>query len=100
MKVSEYNSPALQALQNLRILSYIGKDEEFNTEADLVGEVLLRASASALMAYETDRCTYEEFCDAAVELEQFCSIYGYDFHEYCYDMESIQSQTQTGGLSR
>ena len=92
MTLKDCTSPAMETLRNYKLASYIAKFEEFETEEEIVGEILSRSSASALMAYQAETCTYEEFCDFTTQLEQFCTTYGYDFNEYCYGIDAIKEQ--------
>jgi len=92
MTLKDCTSPAMETLRDYKLASYVAKFEEFETEKEIIEEILSRSSASALMAYQTDTCTYEEFCDFTTQLEQFCSIYGFDFDEYCYGIDAANEQ--------
>lgn len=73
------------AAEKLGILSYISKYEEFENEEEIIKDALCRASAVSLHAYESGQQSYEEFREATLMLEQFCSDHAYDFVECCYD---------------
>lgn len=82
------STPAVEDLGGLKLLSVLSAEEEFGSEEELIGEVLARASASSLLAYQEGKSSYDEFCDLCVQMEQFCLKHGYEFEKYCYGMEA------------
>lgn len=89
-------STCMEAAHSLGILNYLSPHENFSSDKEKIEEALYRASAVCVMAYESGKQNYEEFSDAIKDLKDFCSNYGFDFGEYCQDLQNYDTiETET-----
>lgn len=85
----------MEDARTLGILKYISPLEEFDTEEDKIGEALYRASEVCLFAYEEGKQNFQEFSDAVQDLKRFCQKHGYDFGEYCHNVQNYATMKIT-----